>query len=302
MNALSPQLRAWTGQLTDRGVPSPEHDARQLVAHVLEVPAAQLILVDEVTAAQAGAIDELVRRRAAREPLQHIVGTAPFMDLELVVGPGVFVPRPETEALADHAIRWLSQVRQPLVRVVELFAGSGAIGFAVACHVPRAQVLAVESSRAALGYAPRNQASLADRLSAQGSTVRFRHGDAASTTAVADLLGVADAVLANPPYIPDDCVPRDLEVRDHDPAEALYGGPDGLTAIRHMLPVAARLLRPGGLLAVEHGDDQGGTVPAVVRATGTGPQGPGRPDFAEVRDHPDLGGRPRFTTAVRASP
>jgi len=276
-------------------VPSAEFDVRQLAAHVLGVSHNEVGLIREISGDQSREIAMLVRRRATREPIQHIVGTAPFMDFELAVGPGVFVPRPETESLADFAISSLREVEAPVV--VELFAGSGAIAFAVATHIPNSTVIALEKSGAALAYANTNLTRLADKVAATESTIEFRDGDATATTQVLDLLGRADAVLANPPYIPEKAIPRDPEVRLFDPPEALFGGSDGYAFIRPLVAVAAQLLRPGGLVAIEHGDMQGGPqgVPGIVGDYHFND----KQWFEEVMDRTDLGGRPRFTTARR---
>src|SRR5690606_16899961 len=185
-------------------------------------------------------LDELVERRAAREPLQHLVGSAGFRGIELLVGPGVFVPRPETEQVAGAAIDAAERVVRERGRavVVDLCTGSGAIALAVAAEVPAARVHAVELDTAALGWARRNLEASPDR-----DRVGVLRGDA--RTALVELDGTVDVVVANPPYIPPDAEPVDPEVRDHDPAVALYGlGPDGLEVPRGIVRAAARLLRP----------------------------------------------------------
>lgn len=289
--ATDMDLRDWTARLATAGVPSPASDVRWLASHVLGVPPAQLALVDGADQAQIEQIDELVRRRERREPLQHILGTAPFLDLELVVGPGVFVPRPETEVLAAHVIDWLSHHASAPPKVVDLCTGSGALALAIACHVPHAHVIGVDVSPAALHYARRNAAALAGRIAANSAKAQFVEADV--TRSPRHPVEAADVVVANPPYIPTGAVPRDPEVRDFDPELALFGGPDGFTVVRPMLHLAAAVLRPGGLLAVEHGDEQGGLdgMPGEIRAAGGA--------FTQVADHVDLAGRPRFTCAVR---
>ncbi|MDP9823845.1 peptide chain release factor N(5)-glutamine methyltransferase [Nocardioides massiliensis] len=267
-------------RLTAAGVASPETDAALLLAHVLGVSRGNLVLVDEVAAEQEAAYDALVRRRVAREPLQHLTGTAAFRHVELAVGPGVFVPRPETELLAGWAIEEALARAADGVRpvVVDLCTGSGAIARAVADEVPDARVHAVELDESAWAWAARN---LAD------TGVDLRQGDMAD--AFSDLDGSVDVVACNPPYIPveawESVAP---EARDHDPALALWSGQDGLDAFRVLERTAARLLRPGGVLGAEHADAQGDSAPAVFVATGR---------WQDVRDHRDLAGRPRFTTA-----
>jgi release factor glutamine methyltransferase len=213
--------------------------------------------------------------------LQHLTGTAAFRHVELAVGPGVFVPRPETELLAGWGIDRAREVTATAGRppvVVDLCTGSGAIALSVATEVPTAEVHAVELDRDAWRWAARNL---------EGSGVDLREGDMAG--AFDDLAGTVDVVLCNPPYIPLDAYESvEPEARDHDPQLALFSGDDGLAALRVLEQVAAGLLRRGGAVGAEHADVQGESAPAVFSATGR---------WAEVRDHPDLTGRPRFLTA-----
>jgi release factor glutamine methyltransferase len=267
-------LREATARLREAGVASPEHDAAELLAHVLGTTRASLALVDDVA---PGAVEEyaaLLARRADREPLQHLTGVAWFRHVQLAVGPGVFVPRPETELLAGWAVE---QAGEGSV-VVDLCTGSGAIAKAVEDEVPGAEVHAVELSEDAFAWAQRNLA---------GTGVDLRQGDFA--TAFDDLAGRVDVITCNPPYVPleawESVAP---EARDHDPHLALFSGADGLDAIRVLAERAAVLLRPGGVVGVEHADVQGQSAPAVFAATGR---------WIDVRDHLDLTGRPRFTTA-----
>jgi release factor glutamine methyltransferase len=269
-------LAAAAARLQEAGVASPEHDAAELLAHVLGTERSRLVLLADVQAPDLAAYDDLVSRRAAREPLQHLTGTAWFRHVSLEVGPGVFTPRPETELLAGWAIESARGTDDPVV--VDLCTGSGAIAKSVADEVTGARVHAVELDEVAHGYAARNLA---------GTGVDLRLGDA--FTAFDDLLGQVDVVACNPPYIPLDAWESVApEARDHDPHLALFSGADGLEAIRRLAVRAADLLRPGGLLGVEHADVQGESVPAVLAETGR---------WTEVRDHPDLTGRARFTTA-----
>lgn len=272
-------LGAAEARLRDAGVASPEHDAAELLAHVLGTDRGRLALLAEVPAAALEQYDVLVARRASRVPLQHLTGVAHFRHVELAVGPGVFVPRPETELLAGWAVEQAA-AREGAV-VVDLGTGSGAIAAAVADEVPAARVHAVELDPDAHAWAERNLA---------GTGVELRLGDLA--TAFDDLLGQVDVVVSNPPYIPLEAWESvEREVRDHDPDLALFSGADGLDAIRVLEQRAAVLLREGGALGFEHADLQGESAPAVLAATGR---------WADVRDHPDLAGRPRFTTARRA--
>jgi release factor glutamine methyltransferase len=266
-------------QLAGAGVASPRFDAEELLSHVLGVARGRLTQVAKVSSAEEGRYADLVARRAARVPLQHLTGLAPFRNLELSVGPGVFVPRPETEVVADWVVEAL-RGRGPGQVVVDLCTGSGAIALSVATEVPGARVNAVEIDPDAHAWAERNLA---------GREVTLVLGDAA--TAFPDLDGTVDVVVSNPPYIPLDAYDSvEQEVRDHDPSLALWSGEDGLDAIRMVERTAARLLRPGGLVAVEHADVQGEAAPEVFASTGR---------WTSVRDRADLAGRPRFVTATR---
>jgi release factor glutamine methyltransferase len=228
----------------------------------------------------------LVDQRADRVPLQHLTGRAPFRFLELAVGPGVFVPRPETEQLAGWVIEQLAGTTAPVV--VDLGSGSGALALSIAHEVPGARVTAVEKDPGAIEWTRHNAAA---RAAAGDPPVEVLAGDMTDPGLLRGLDGAVDVVVSNPPYVPDGArVPR--EVADHDPPLALWGGPDGLDVVRGLLVTAARLLRPGGWLGVEHADQQGSALPALVRAHGA---------FTDVEDHPDLAGRPRYTTARRMS-
>ncbi len=256
---------------------SPERDADLLLSHVLGVGLGRLPLVDDLTTIQQASYETLLARRTAREPLQHLTGSAAFRHVELLVGPGVFVPRPETELLAGWAIEAALALDRPAV-VVDLCTGSGAIAKAVADEVPEADVHAVELDEGALTWAERNLA---------GTGVDLRHGDLAS--AFEDLVGTVDVVVCNPPYIPLEAWETvAAEARDHDPHLALFSGDDGLDAIRVLAQRAALLLRPGGVVGAEHADVQGESAPAVFAGSGR---------WIDVRDHDDLAGRARYVTA-----
>ncbi|MGY1669518.1 peptide chain release factor N(5)-glutamine methyltransferase [Geodermatophilus sp. SYSU D00710] len=270
-------------RLADAGVDSPRVDAELLLAHVLGRPRTALLTRDDVDDDAAARFTALLDQRAARVPLQHLTGRAPFRHLELAVGPGVFVPRPETEQLVEWALGWLAGLAEPVV--VDLGSGSGAIALSLAHEHPGARVTAVERDPQALEWTRHN----AGLRAAGDRPVTVLAGDMTDPGLLRELDGVVDLVVSNPPYVPDGArVPR--EVADHDPPLALWGGPDGLDVVRGLLRTAARLLRPGGALGIEHADQQGSALPALVRGTG---------DFTDVADHPDLAGRPRFTTAVR---
>lgn len=282
--AVRPLLTEATDRLREAGVESPAQDARILLSFVSGVELARLPLVDELDDDHVRRFRKLIMQRAERVPVQHLTGRAHFRRVELQVGPGVFVPRPETEVMTGWAIDQLrsltSRERRPLA--VELCAGSGAISKAIASELTRVDIHAVEVSEVAAGYA---RCNLADTL------VELHVADMAS--ALPELNGTVDLVIANPPYIPlsayEFVAP---EARDHDPPEALFAGNDGLEVIKVVIGVARRLLRPGAMLCFEHADLQGETAPALVVASG---------GFRAVRDHTDLAGRPRFVTAIRRS-
>jgi len=268
--------------LREAGVESFTSDARQLLAHVLDVAPSRLLLVDAVGAPERAAFDTLVGQRARRVPLQHLTGRAYFRHEEIEVGAGVFVPRPETEVMTGWAVDQCRELvadgARPLV--VELCAGSGAISKALVHEVPGLRVHAVEVSEDAARWAERNLA---------GTGVELHVEDMSG--ALPELDGSVDLIVANPPYIPLDAyLSVTPEVRDHDPALALFSGDDGLDAIRVVAGVAARLLRDHGLVCVEHAEVQHESAPAVFTAADR---------FTSVRDHRDLAGRPRFVTAVR---
>jgi len=280
------------------GVESARNDAEILLSHVLGMPRALVALTGRPQPDQVAVFLKMIESRAARTPLQHLTGRAGFRYVDLEVGPGVFVPRPETEVLAGWAIqaaqdrlgsRWgesmvglstgESECSGPVV--VDLCTGSGAIALSIVHEIPNAIVHAVELDEAAVGWAQRNLA---------GTGVDLRLGDAGD--AFPDLDGTVDVVVANPPYIPLDAWESvAAEVRDHDPALALWSGEDGLDAIRAIERAAWRLLKSGGVVGIEHADVQGTSAPAVF----SGSEHPWR----DVRDNPDLAGRPRFTTALK---
>ena len=304
MSGWAPPVRTLRDVLVDgerrlarAEVPTPRVDAELMLAHVLGVPRGRMFLSDPIDPADATRFEALLVRRCARVPLQHLLGEAPFRHLTLEVGRGVFVPRPETEGAVELAIRALSADAKERL-AVDLCTGSGAIALAIATEVPHSIVHAVEIEAPAYDWAGRNVAAHADQLAAVGSQVLLHLGDATRShlDALAPLVGRVDVVVSNPPYIPDDAVPRDPEVAQYDPPRALYGGHDGLDVVRGIAVAAAALLRPGGVLVVEHSDAQGETggasgVPQVLREHG---------GYVEVVDHQDLAGRDRTTTAVRA--
>ena len=265
------------------GVASARADAELLAAYVLGVPRGRLAVSNGFADDQLKAFEELISRRAAREPLQHLTGTAPFRHLEVAVGPGVFVPRPETELLAGWGIE-AARAAGAIPVVLDLCSGTGAIALAVAQEVPGAVVYAVERSPEALHWLRRN---VAERAAAGDSPVTVVAADVTRADLLAELAGAVDVVLCNPPYVPDGTdVPP--EVRDHDPVDAVFGGPDGLGVARPVVARAAALLRPGGALGIEHDETQSAAVPGLLVRDGR---------FEAIERHTDLAGRPRYTTA-----
>ncbi len=262
------------------GVDSPEHDARALAVHVMGVAKpSDLARFDSIDEAL---YDDLVARRAARVPLQHLTGSVGFRWIELEVGPGVFVPRPETESVVQWALDALVGVPAPVL--VDLCTGSGAIAFSLANEVPGATVYGVECDPAALLWARRNAA---ERVRAGDPEVHLHEGSALDALPALD--ASVDLVVSNPPYVAThEQSSMDAEVADHDPQIALFAGEDGLDVIRDVERAARRLLKPGGLVVVEHSDRQGVTAPEhFVRAGG----------WTEIADHRDLTGRDRYVTA-----
>jgi len=279
MTPLREAIVAATATLASAGIGTARTDAELLAAHLAGTDRGRLALLDAPDPGFFDRFDSAVAVRARRIPLQHITGTAPFGPVQLHVGPGVFIPRPETEAMLEWALA------QPLPRdavILDLCTGSGALAIALASQRPGARVIAVDDDPDALKYARRNAA---------GTTVRVVRGDVTDAHLLPELVGTVDLVVANPPYIPAG-TELEPEVAQHDPAHALFGGADGMSVIGPLIRGAVRWLKPDGLLAVEHDDT---TSAATVRMiTGTGV-------FADITAHRDLTGRPRFVTA-RAQP
>jgi release factor glutamine methyltransferase len=280
-------LRDAAGRLAAAGIESPEWDARQLLAHAVGESYGRLPLTRPLSPEELDAFASLVGRRAQREPLQHLVGTVGFRYIDLDVGPGVFIPRPESEFVAGLAIDAARAVSTSPT-VVDLCSGSGCIPLAIANEIPSATVYAVEREPDAVDWLRRN----ADRRQAAG--------DAPVTVIAADineldnrvpeLLGHVDVVVSNPPYVAEHELELvDPEVREHDPRVALVAGADGLDVIRAVIEVAERLVHVGSHLVVEHSDRQGQSAPALLAA---------RPGWAEITDHDDLARRPRAVTAT----
>jgi release factor glutamine methyltransferase len=281
-------------RLVEAGVPSPAADAHLLAAHALGIErrdlARRVVTGYALNADESSRLEHLLEQRSERIPLQHLTGSTGFRNLELAVGPGVFIPRAETELSAglavDAAGALVAQGIDPVV--VDLCTGSGAIALAVADEVPQARVFAVELDPDAVAWAAENVRRLG-----LGDRVDLRAGDAvrAHSHILPELVGTVDVLVANPPYIPPDAEPNEPEVRDHDPALALYGGgDDGLATARGVILAAAQLLRPGGVFVMEHGDQQGPATRGLLAGA----------DWTEVSTQRDLAGRDRALLARRS--
>lgn len=278
MTRLGPAIDAAEMALAEAGVGSPRTDAELLAAHAAGTDRGRLAFTDAGPEFR-DRYDGLVAQRAKRVPLQHLTGTAAFGPVTVHVGPGVFIPRPETESLLEWAV---AQRLSDSPTVVDLCTGSGALALALSRQWPAARVIAVDDSEDALAYAKRNTA---------GTPVELIAADVTAPGLLAELDGQVDLVVANPPYIPDGAA-LEPEVAEHDPAHALFGGPDGMAVIDRIVDLAARLLRDGGHCAVEHDDTTSArTVEAFTRTQ----------RFVDVTARNDLAGRPRFVTARRTS-
>lgn len=283
--SLRAALRAAIARLHAAGVPDAEVDAELLAGFVLGASRgsvqAAAVRGDDLDAATSILFEQCITRRAAREPLQHITGLAPFRHLELRVGPGVFVPRPETEGVAQIAIDALRAAAGEAPIAVDLGTGSGAIALALATEVPHARVFAAEISDAAMVWTRQNFQRWG------GPRATLVQADLAD--AFGELNGSVSVVVSNPPYVPDDAIPRDPEVRLHDPALALYGGADGLDVVRAVSRAALRLAHAGGMVVIEHGEWQGAAIRKLLSDDG----------WRAAATHPDMTMRDRTTTAIR---
>ena len=283
MNARE-HRRAATAELAAAGVPSPDVDAALLLAHVAGTSVGGLVTVDELTQEQADTYRAMIDRRRAREPLQHIIGHVQFGMVDLEVGPGVFIPRMETEALLSWALEAIADVAEPVV--VDLCSGSGALALSIADARRNAVVHAVEIADEPLRWLHRNLSRMSDQVA---DRVEVHQGDVRDP---AVLTGIrADVVVANPPYIPE-TAELPVEVIDHDPPLALFGGADGMSVIGPMIATVAQLLEAGGKVAIEHDDSTGQAVIEVLTADGR---------FDSIVQNRDLAGRPRFVTATRTT-
>lgn len=281
MTALRDAIDSATAVLADGGIDSARFDAEMLAAHLAGTDRGRLQLIEPPDEEFFGRYREIVEKRSRRVPLQHLLGTVSFGPVQLQVGPGVFIPRPETEAIYEWAV---AQQLPATPVIVDLCTGSGALAVALAAHRPAARVVAIDYSEAALDYARRNAAGTPVEL------VRADVTELASTAALLHQLdGQVDLVVANPPYVPDGTV-LEPEVAQHDPPHAVFGGPDGMAVIPAIVELATRWLRPGGLFAVEHDDTTSRLTVELVSSTGA---------FDGITARTDLAGRPRFVTARR---
>jgi release factor glutamine methyltransferase len=275
MTPLRRAIESAAAQLAEAGIDSARYDAEELAAHLVGTERGRLTLVESPGDEFFGRYREIVAARSHRVPLQHLTGTAAFGPVLLCVGPGVFIPRPETEAI----LAWATAQQLPARSViVDLCTGSGALAVALARHRPAARVIGIDDSDAALEYARRNT---------KGTAVELVHADITTQDLLPELDRRVDLVVANPPYVPDD-VALEPEVAQHDPPHAVFGGPDGMAVIAAVVRLAGRWLRPGGLLAVEHDDTTSPRTVELVQHTGR---------FEDVEARRDLVGRPRFVTA-----
>lgn len=293
-------------RLSNAGIDSAATESAELLAHVLAVPRNRLFMQDTVDEDDRISFERLMAKRLNRIPLQHILGTAAFRRIELDVGSGVFIPRPESELVAEAAIRFLNELTNPIA--VDLCTGSGAIAISLAMEVPGTRVVGIELSPEAFPWLEQNIRKFDPVI-----PIEVHQIDATDYSAeiFVGLSGICDVVTCNPPYIPVNMIPRDPEVRIHEPAMALYGGSDGLDVIRGVAKTAGLLLKPGGLLVVEHADVQGPdavemSVVSVLRGAQLDeelatyiPGVPGDLLFTEVSDRQDFNQRPRFTVATR---
>ena len=293
-------------RLANAGIDSAAAESAELLAHVLAIPRSRLSMQEPINEDDRLAFEKLLTRRLNRIPLQHMTGTAPFRRIELAVGPGVFIPRPESELVAEAAIRFLRECTDPIA--VDLCAGSGAIALSLAVEVPGTRVVGIELSSEAFPWLEQNVKRTRTEV-----PVEIHQADATDFTSgvFTLLMGKCDVVTCNPPYIPSEMIPRDPEVRKHEPAIALYGGIDGLAVVRGIAKTAAMLLKGGGLLVVEHADVQGPdagdlSVVSVLRQVHIDTElagyisgVPGELLFVDVSDRLDFNQRPRFTMATR---
>ncbi|MCI1635410.1 MAG: peptide chain release factor N(5)-glutamine methyltransferase [Bifidobacterium sp.] len=311
---LSGLVRSISGQLLSAGIDTPEHDARMLVSEAFSMSLADLRMAEilnktvvdmmpvsapELSSTAAAApitpqkllndLSSQVVRRMQREPLQLIQGHTWFRYIDVQVGPGVFIPRPETESLVQSGIDWIQQQHIVKPRIVDLCAGSGVIGLSLCKELPKAQVWAVERSPAASVWTAKNRDALIDNAGISPTQYQLALADATDSATLDELDGSIDMVISNPPYIPEDNAPTQPEVVDWDPAMALYGGSaDGLRIPAAIIRRASSFLHQGGVLLMEHDITQAKALCDQARQHG----------FTHARTADDLTGRPRFLVAT----
>lgn len=290
---VSEVIRAAAVRLREAGIDTPEHDAKLLLAEAAGVQLRDIdkaMLMGESVSYDESQFQAMLERRVKREPLQYIVGHAPFRYLDLEVGPGVFIPRPETETVVQAGLDWMTKHGWMHPRVVDLCAGSGAIGLSVVSEVPGSQVWAVELSPRTAEWTKKNLVRTAKQYPSIASNYQLEIGDATSLTTLTQLDGTVDMVITNPPYVPEADIPEQHEVRDWDPELALYGGSaDGTLIPERIIERAYRLLKAGGVLVMEHDISQGDRLVAYAQATG----------FTSASTGQDWTGRDRYLFAEK---
>lgn len=296
MSNVRDLLERATAELADAGCQSPRTDAELLLSHVLKIDRSELIKLETMTADAFVAYMALINKRCSREPLQHLTGQAHFRHLTLQVDKGVFIPRPETELLVQAGLEQLAKIDGPKL-AVDLCSGSGAIALSLALESPNTTVHAVEVSGDAFIWLEKNVSAYAEQLARIGSSVITYNDDATDEKVLQKFAGQVDVVISNPPYIPDAMIPREPEVREHDPALALFGGKDGLDIARKVAHVAAQLLAPGGMFGMEHADVQSQSAIQLLEQIFNHNQ----PLWTNIIDRHDYNELPRFVTATRTS-
>ena len=283
-------------RLKNANVSSPRFDAESLVAFVLNTSRNRVGLISEISDEQYREIEKLVEKRVRRIPLQHLIGEQGFRHLVLNVGPGVFIPRPETEILVESVIRYIKDKNQERLLVVDYCSGSGAIALSIAKECSNVEVFAIEKSVEAFKYLETNYQKYKGEISSQNSKVHLINADINHKIEELDnQMGQIDVVVSNPPYIPENMVPKEIEVKDHDPGLALFGGKDGLEIVRIVINKSQKLLKKGGLVAIEHSDLQGNpdqelSVPYLLKESNS---------FEKIEDRKDLNALPRYCVGFK---
>ena len=277
-------------------IQSPRFDAEVLVAFILKVERKNLGLINDISDDQEREIEKLVEKRVRRIPLQHLVGEQGFRYLNLKVGKGVFIPRPETEILVEAVIRYLKEIANERKKVIDFCAGSGAIALAIATECANVDCFAIEKSEEAFSFLKENYQKYEEEIKSKNSTLTLVNQDVkGEVQEIINLNESFDVVVSNPPYIPEKMIPKEIEVKDHEPEIALYGGKDGLEIVRVVIEKGAMLLKSGGFIGIEHADVQGNindeaSVPFLLQQNG---------NFKNIQDRKDLNGLPRFCMGIK---